>query len=450
MSNAVIRTCKYFEAIILILADRYTIIGKGVTLLQQSRKSKFAKQAGILFVCNVLSRGISFFANAYAARCLGAFNFGVSGVIQNMAKPASLFADLGFDSVATRKIASDADKALQLTSLIIGIRVLFTLLIGIVWLVVCFCLFEGRELMIWSISSILLFNDASFGALRLTFAYQGLERVHIQTIISTLGSVLIAVLYFIYFHRDMPMGSDLLVLVSVNSLVVFASWVYFFKNIGRIHLFNLSFAKTLELLKESWPFGWNNFVMFLYGGFQLPLIAFFIGTEGAGIFRAAWTMSNVLQLLFNSISFLLIPRLTKWRERGAEVLKTKQTLLVKLYLLMGVPIIIVLALFSDLIFNLFLGPAFHASSGIFKILIVAWLIAFIAQIFSLSLIVLKKDKHFAVISTVGAIVSVGLNLIFLPIFGLYAAAVVTIINETFIGFIFYYFYQKHKNDHSTA
>ncbi|MFN3394321.1 MAG: hypothetical protein ACK424_07175, partial [Candidatus Thermochlorobacter sp.] len=57
-----------------------SLYAKTLTLLKRLYESQFIRHASLSLLLNSLSKVLAFFASAFAAKCMGALNYGISGV----------------------------------------------------------------------------------------------------------------------------------------------------------------------------------------------------------------------------------------------------------------------------------------------------------------------------------------------------------------------------------
>jgi O-antigen/teichoic acid export membrane protein len=101
-------------------------------------------------------------------------------------------------------------------------------------------------------------------------------------------------------------------------------------------------------------------------------------------------------------------------------------------LIIGLPVVVILIILAPTIYALFLGEAFKEGVLVFQILVVGRLVVFLGQIYAFGLVAVGQDNHFLGASLLGAAVSITLNLILIPKFGLLGAADVSVISEIIV------------------
>jgi O-antigen/teichoic acid export membrane protein len=403
-------------------------------LVERVWRSRHARDATALIALNALARAASFFGAAYAARCLGPANLGLSGLVQATAQQASLAFNGGFDMVAVRRIAADRDHARDIAGAVIWFRGAGFLVVAVGWLLTTLLVAPPGLRGPWLLGLPLV----AASAFTLLFAYQGLERLPLQNAIVAGLTVLSAIAYLTFFRPGMPAGADLVVLGGVGVVGLFFSWA-----LARPLLRGLPTRPTLPqvraLLRESWPYWILAAAVWFYANVQLPVVALRVGRSEAGLYRAALSLSAVLELLFASINSLLLPRFVSWNRHGLAVLWRRQQRLLGLYALLGAATLTVTLVVTPHILPRLLGPAFVEAVPLFGILAASRVVVFCGQIFSNGLAATGQDGRFLVASLAGVVVGLPGALLLSGPFGARGAAYAALGAEIVVVSMCYHF-----------
>jgi O-antigen/teichoic acid export membrane protein len=401
--------------------------------LDRLRRTKFARDAAWLLVFNLSSRAAAFFGNAYRARCLGPYNLGISSLVQVTQQQAALVYNAGFDTVAARTIAADPKSCREVTETVLTSRLCLAAVVAAIW-AICTLLFIGAShRMAWLMGIPLLFTTSG----TLIFAFQGLEKLPIQTAITAGGTFLSASAYFVFFKPGMFLGSDLIVISAAAVAVAVASWAAYFHLFGRLPLAKVSWASVQSLVQQSWRYWLLAVFVYFYYYFQIPLVAWIRGAREAGIFRSAFLLAAGLELMYTSISNLLLPRLVIWQQQGLEVMWRKQAKLSLILLGIGVPTTAAAILAAPFVYRVLFGKAYEGGTVVFQILAVGRLVVFVGQIYAFGLAATKQDTQYLLGTLYGAISSVTLTILLIPKYGIVGAACVSLLADIIIhGYYF--------------
>ena len=399
------------------------------------RQTKWVRDAVTLFVLNGISKGVEFFGNAYAARCLGPVKYGISANILAWIVPVTLGCECGFNTVAVRRIATDKTGCRSLIGAVVSFRLFLATLAALLWLLFSLTVVTASHQLAWGIgAAIVLMKAANLG-----FVFQGVERLPIQNAIIACGSLLTAGAYFLLFSPGMILGADLVVITTVTILTVVASWYAYFLLFAQLPLGQVSWQPLRALFKESWRYWISAIVVYFYSRFQVPLIAALAGDREAGVYRSAEMISDGLGFLLTGINVLLLPRLVIWSEHGYRTLWHRQSKLAVIFLFIGLAPVSLLILKGDWIYKSLLGVAFSEGILPFRILVIGRLVVFIGQIYAWGLAATKQDIQFLLASILGAVLNVTLNVLLIPTFGIVAAAAINVVSEIVVCTLCYYF-----------
>jgi O-antigen/teichoic acid export membrane protein len=396
--------------------------------IAQLRTSKFVRDSLLLLILALLSRGVALFGSAWAARTLGPSNLGVSALVQATAQQAGLASHGGFDTVAVRKIAGDSDTAESVAAAVLTFRMAVAGAVSVIWIGFVLLLPDLEHRFAWLFGVPLVLLAAS----NIRFLFAGLEKLPVQNAISTGGTLLGALLYFAFFRPGMSAGADLVVISATALAVTVFSWAAYVRLFKRWPTSIAGFHQIRTLLRESWQYWLMAVVIYLYSSFQIPLVAYILGSYQAGLYRSAFMMAAAVELLFGTINSLLLPRLVAWRKLGADVLWRRQNGLLVLFCGIGLPPVVLLMAASPLIFDLFLGPEFANALSVFRILLVGRLVVFWGQIYAFGLAAVGEDTAFLLASTLGAVAGVTLSTLGALHFGITAVAVSSVVAELLV------------------
>jgi len=387
--------------------------------------SPFARDAFLLMLMNVASRGLGFVGTAYAARCLGPAYLGISAVIQTTAQQVSLLHNGGFDTVAVRKIASNRETSHSTIAVIVLFRVCVACFLCAVWLIVSIAVVPADRRSAWLMGIPLIMTAAA----TIPFAFQGLEKLPVLSAIAGVGAIVSTAIYFLLFSPGMFLGADLMVSAVVGALTVVLSWFAYRRIVHHWPIQRSHFSQLMSLLRESKRYWILAVLVYFYSVFQFTLVAHYVGDRDAGLFRSAFLMVSGVWLLFDSINSLLLPRLVAWRRLGLALMWQRQAQLLIRFSLFGVPLVVMLMIAAPFLFQALLGPAFMGAVRAFQIMVLGRLVVFVGQIYAFGLAATEEDGHFLMASFLGAFVNIAFNIALLPRYGILAAAYVSVISE---------------------
>ena len=274
--------------------------------------------------------------------------------------------------------------------------------------------------------------------LDISWLFQGLEdfrKITVRNITVKLVGV-IAIFLFIKSASDLYLYVFLLTIFEL--LGQLSMWLPAKEFIGKPH-FDLLYAK--RHLKPVILLFLPQIAISLYVSLDSTMLGVLASARDVGIYDQAWRLVNILLTLVTSLGSVMLPRVSNLLSSGDHKAVNKMhEMSFLIYNLVIFPIIAGMLIVNDDFVNFFLGQDFqevrHAIAiMIFRMFFIGWTNIMGIQI----LIPHNKNKEFMLSTTIPAIVSVGLNLLLLPKLGYIGAAIVSVLTETLVwGIQFFY------------
>ncbi|OOS17825.1 oligosaccharide flippase family protein [Streptococcus mitis] len=274
--------------------------------------------------------------------------------------------------------------------------------------------------------------------LDISWLFQGLEdfrKITVRNITVKLVGV-IAIFLFIKSASDLYLYVFLLTIFEL--LGQLSMWLPAKEFIGKPH-FDLLYAK--RHLKPVILLFLPQIAISLYVSLDSTMLGVLASARDVGIYDQALRLVNILLTLVTSLGSVMLPRVSNLLSSGDHKAVNKMhEMSFLIYNLVIFPIIAGMLIVNDDFVNFFLGQDFqevrHAIAiMIFRMFFIGWTNIMGIQI----LIPHNKNKEFMLSTTIPAIVSVGLNLLLLPKLGYIGAAIVSVLTETLVwGIQFFY------------
>jgi O-antigen/teichoic acid export membrane protein len=273
--------------------------------------------------------------------------------------------------------------------------------------------------------------------------YQGIfvgrQEFKLFNIINILSKVLLFCgLIVLIFILKWEMYFSIIYYLCLMMFPAFVYSVYFLKHYG----FPFKFNKQIFSLGIN--FGIRSYLAcllaFLIFRSDIYLINLFLGLKETGLYSLSTGFGDALLLIASSVSLVLFPKITENQERGlAMTLKVSRII----SFIIG-SIIIFGLIFGGWFIPLVFGESFRASLPAFYVLLFAiyfWsIINFLGQFFAS-----KGYPWFAIwIWLPGLILNILLNIIFIPKYGIIAAALTSLTAYLLIFILHFVYIQKYN------
>lgn len=366
-----------------------------------------------------------------------------------------IVADLGLYTIGVREMAKDEKKIPMILGNILTIRTVAIVITIATAMVAAFYIpkYQGTRIPF----GVVLAGIATILNI-LTATISTVLQVHLKMQYNSLASVLgkvfnlgymVAVIYVLHPANKVEGFNQLIWAGIIGNGVMLGLTYYYSRKLADIHYrFDKEFMK--EVIIKSLPYGIAlilNTVYFRIGSVLLSLMK----TPGdVGIYGVPMRMLEAVGIIplyfMNAVLPVLTRSLTKKDGRHQEIIQYAFD-----FLVMGsMPIVagtVVLAypivyLISTPEFLSNLPQGFYGSDIVLQILIFALAFSFINSLFGFILVADNRQDKLLIRNAIGAVLTLVLDLIFIPYYGVRAAAFVNILTECYVA-IASYFIAKH-------
>jgi O-antigen/teichoic acid export membrane protein len=396
-------------------------------------------------IAQLLIKIISFAFSVFVVRKLGAETFGQYSAVLAFCTTLAFIGDLGLSPYLVREIARLRNKpggfeqAQQLYSDVLLLRILLSILSAV--LVVITAIITHRP---WVMIGGILINSISLvlygihGTADAVLA--GFERLDISSSAK--------IVYQILF---VSLGTGVLIfklgyygLVTANvlgvGLMAFVAWQA--TRVLGIHLRMPSPKVWLHLLRSCLPFGILAFALGFSYKFDSILLNIVRGDVENGYYAAAYNLVFSCVLISNVVNTALYPSLSRQSVADPESLKRIYEKVFRYLLLISLPISVGIWAVSKELINLLYSTDYQQSIPILKIIIWVVPFMFISEFLGYIVTIDNKERLVARSVLISTILNVIANLIFIPRFGYFAAAFMTVITEIILVFQYIWILRK--------
>ncbi len=368
----------------------------------------------------------------YVVRILGATEYGKFSFASAFVSLFVIFPDLGLRPIVVREFAGGAEK--EEFGSIVSLKILLG--IGTLALVVLGSFFITSDPNIQKIIFILAISSimSSFTIIFYTF-FQAFRRMEYWAWTDIVQGILMVIIGFLVIF-NFPSVENLSYGYLVVSILVllFALLIFYLKFFPlKIHWQSSIWRKFLAM---SWPVALVGISATLYGYIDSVMMGYLGMLEETGWYNAALRISAVaiLPAVFLSRSFL--PVLSKFFKESGDKLQKAWNSQVEMVILIALPLMVGGVVLAPQIIGFFYPPDFAPSILAFQILIVAIGIASMCNPFYDVMIASNQQKRIFWVTFSGATVNIILNLILIPRYSLYGAAIAAMITY-FSNFLIY-------------
>ena len=373
----------------------------------------------------------------YLARTLRAEAFGSVSYAHSFIFYLLNFVDLGLTTYGIREVAKDRARASEYVSEIVSFKLLIASLLFIVLTAATFLSSPSASFRVIMLgASLLLFVSA----LSTEWAYQGQEKM--RMVLISVATTTFLQLFLIWAFVKGP--GDILNATPLYSLAAFL--------IPTIFLIHFKYRPKLDFvyLKQIKRYLASSLIIWLiaifaqvYNGLDIVILGLFKSPEEVGYFTIARRAIGGATLLMVFLANALLPRLSatfasdvcQFNSATGKFLKVSSSLTVLVFM----PIIV----FSDHIISFTLGAEYLPACLPFKIMGLGLIMVLFNLPFSTGLVAVGKEREVLKQVMASASLSIVLNIILMPKYGMIGAAISFLSAEILAIILILLAYRKH-------
>lgn len=394
---------------------------------------------GIKTACSILFPFISF---AYCSRIIGANGLGMYSFGQSIISYLLLIAALGIPNYAIREgtfIRDNKEKLNIFISQVFTISCIMTivayLILGIL-MIIWPKMYDYRWVIIIQSIQILL---TTIGADWINSIYEDYFYLAIRYIIIQILSIILLMI-FIKSPKDLYLYTFISMMSNAGGNILNLRYL-------RKKKIKIKLTKQIDLRKHITPI----FILFfncvastVYLNSDITMLGIFDSNSAIGVYTVSSKIYSMIKSLINAIVMVTLPRFSAYiAQRKIDIYTKKLGEVQEVLMLFASPIMVGIILEGEKIINIVAGNEYATGVLVLKILAVAIPFAVEACFLSYSILMPnRKDKMFLLSTLVAAVLNIILNIILLPKYGMYAAALTTLIAEIVVVIITTYSSKK--------
>ncbi|MBU0672283.1 MAG: flippase [Candidatus Margulisbacteria bacterium] len=378
-----------------------------------------------LFTSEAVTKLFTFAVVIYLARVLEPAGFGELSFAMAIFMYFYMFSTLGLDILGTREIAKDKDNVFEYVCEIGLIKislslVSFALLTGFIFI------FFPSSQMRW----LILFYGLSLFPMALLFewVFQGIEKMHFiafSRLISSLAYLLM--IFFLVKSYGQLLYVPLLYFVA--NLLAATFLLLFLFSIYRKISFKIDLLNLKKTLFFALPIGVSFVLAQVYYSFDVVMLGFMRNSVEIGYYNAAFKIYLFLVLFAGIYHSAMFPRISRLYQESPEKLPDIYTRSNRILALVAVPLMFGAILLAGKGMRLLYGEIYSPGILALQILLGGIVLQYINTGYHRGLLACGKERWYFIGVLVPVSVNILLNFIFIPLFGLYGAAVATLLGE---------------------
>ncbi|AEF97064.1 flippase [Methanotorris igneus] len=388
---------------------------------------RIAKNTGILFVSNIISKFFGFVYTVYMARYLGAEGFGILSFALAFTGMFGIIADFGLQPLTVREVARNP----ELTGKYLGNIAVIKSILGIITFIL---IVLTINLMNYPAETVYVVYLVAFYVLIGSFnnmfysiyqAHEKMEYVGIGNILNS-SLMLLGVFTAMYLGFNVE-GFAYIYLISGIGVLLYNICVTLWKFVKPKIEIDLKFWK--ELLKEAWPFALSGFFITVYYWIDSVMLSYMVGNLVVGWYNAAYRIILVFLFIPIIVNAAIYPIMSRYYITSNKSLKIICEKYFKIMLTIGLPLGILITVFAEEVVLSIFGQDYHGTIIALKILIWGLVSIFANAPFVKLFESINRQSLVTKVTGFAMVMNIILNILLIPKFSYIGASITTLVTE---------------------
>lgn len=384
------------------------------------------KNISFLVVADVISKLLPLMTFPYLTRTLGPEVYGKFGFAMNIVGFLMLLSSPGFVPYGMRAVAQNAGEERNIGAKIVALRLIFSS--AAIVILLCYTVFlapdDNQIRLLLLLSGLLMLP----GALSLDWLLTGkslIPPVAIAGVISQLVYTA-AILLFVKGAQSVwvvPVGTLTGELLCI-SILLYAVWRNFGLKWPRISRQDFS-----DIVPTALLLGFASLMSLTYDKVDTILLGYFRPMEEVGLYAATYKIMWMVMSFQPILSRVFFPLIAESAVSSQSSQKDSR-LYLKILMFLAFPLVAGGGVVAEPLTRLLVGEKYAGSGLLLALLLPNVLAGGLSSYYAgMKLVAKNRNREYVIAVTSGAVLNLVLNLIFIPIWGAKAAAVITCLSQ---------------------
>lgn len=402
-----------------------------------------AQNTALISGASVLQKVISFVYFTLVASTVGVAGTGKYIAALSFTAIAVVFVDLGFTNVLIREVSKMREKAQTYLSTALTAKLLFgtAAYTAVAGIAVFSGWYDGETQQLILLSGVTMLFDSMhtsfYGMLR---AYGTLKYEAIGIVGTQFGTLLFG---SIFLFSGFPLVFLILAFTIPSGLNALYAGIMLARTHGIVPTIRFDRRIFFFLGRIAIPFALAGIFGRVYGYIDSQLLFTLVGEEALGWYSIPNKISTAFLFIPAAFVAALYPRFSEFFVREPNRLAHLFFESIKYILVIALPIAVGIGILSHDIVLAIYGLEYAHSILPLQILMASMIWGFVFFIIGALLNACNKQVVQTVVVGMGMLVNIGLNVWYIPLFGVVGAAVASLITNVFLGILGYIMVPKH-------
>ena len=262
--------------------------------------------------------------------------------------------------------------------------------------------------------------------------YQSKLKMYIQAIGEVTGRIVLVIGLWFFIKQGSPVLPMMGVVATASVVYTLVMLIWAWKKYEVGFAFDKHIWKAI--MTKMWPIAISIIFNVVYLKGDTLLLTLFRSQEEVGIYGAAYRVIDILAQTAMMLMGVMLPLLAfSWSKKLKEEFRHRYQLSFDSMMLLAVPMTIGTIVLAHKIMSFVAGEKFISSGRPLQILSLAVFGVFVGAVFGHVAVAIDKQKQTMWIYISNAVITLTGYLIFIPKFGMYGAAWMTVFSELYAG-----------------
>lgn len=390
---------------------------------------KVAKNIGWLTFDRFFQLLISFLVVLWMIRYLGPEQWGTLNYVWAFVGIFSGFIPLGLTSILFKELAENKVNSNKLLGTVFYLQFFASIIFTILTVIFGVFFINNLEILFF----IILASSANlFFSFQIISIYFDSKIEGKFGVISRNVALFIAALLKVYFIlAQLPLFYFVVVGLFEQIILIIVLFYFYFKSKNSIFNWKFDLSLSKRLLSQSWPLILSGFSMMIYLRVDQLFVGTMLSMYDLGLYSVVVKLAEFGNFIPGILITSTIPIIIANKNK-IEVYTHRLTKLYSIVLFSSIVLFLFLFIFADYIILFLYGVEYIAASNILRVYSFAIVPFFLSMVLAQYFIIENLTKYSLYTTLIGAVSNVILNLILIPIFGIYGAAIATVISYSLL------------------
>ena len=420
------------------------ILKKTIQLKHHSGFRKYFANTSWLLGEKILRMVVALFVAIYVARYLGPERYGFLSYALSFVWLFSSLASFGIDDILVRELVRSPEQRRNLLGTVFWLKVCGSIVMGTAIAAVLHFKAEDQQTY-WLIVLIALgFLFQATNVVEFYFQAQVQSKFTVRAQIIQLLITSLLKIYLVWSEAELVWFAVALMLdqaVVAVLLLIMYRW-----KIEKFPYLSFNIIKAKLLLKDAWPLIFAGMVVSIYMKIDQVMLKEMLNAKAVGVYAAAVRLCETWYIVPTALMTSLFPAVVEARKKSETIYEERIQKLYDLMIWGSVAVALPTTLISNWIILILYGIDFQEAADVLSIYIWAGVFVSLGVASSKWLVTENLQRYLFYITTLGAIMNVGCNLWFIPIYGIKGAAFATFLAQGTVSFLGLSFFEKTRKN----